>query len=43
MPGFRIRYISTVFVDKDYRKNKIGTLLMNEIEKRTKLFVIERK
>ena len=37
MTGFRILYVSTVFVDEDYRKNKIGTLLMNEIEKRAKL------
>ena len=37
MTAFRILYVSTVFVHEDYRKNKIGTLLMNEIEKRAKL------
>lgn len=37
MTAFRILYVSTVFVDEDYRKNKIGTLLMNEIEKHAKL------
>ncbi|MDM8312746.1 GNAT family N-acetyltransferase [Clostridium cadaveris] len=30
-------YVSTVFVDEKYRNKKIGTLLMNEIERRAKL------
>jgi len=29
--------VSTVFVDENYRSNKIGTLLMNEVEKRANL------
>ncbi len=33
----KILYVSTVFVDEKYRNNKVGTLLMNEIEKRAKL------
>lgn len=33
----KILYVSTVFVDEKYRNNKVGTLLMNEIEKRVKL------
>ena len=37
MTAFKILYVSTVFVDEQYRNNKIGTLLMNEIEKRAKL------
>lgn len=36
--AFRILYVSTVFVDENYRNQKVGTLLMNEIEKRAKLF-----
>lgn len=35
--AFKILYISTVFVDEGYRNNKIGTLLMNEVEKRARL------
>lgn len=35
--AFKILYISTVFVDEGYRNNKIGTLLMNEVEKRSRL------
>lgn len=34
--AFKILYVSTVFVDEDYRSNKIGTLLMKEVEKRAK-------
>lgn len=37
MTAFKILYVSTVFVDEDYRNNKIGTILINEIEKRAKL------
>lgn len=37
MTAFKILYVSTVFVDENYRNNKIGTLLMKEIEKRAKL------
>ena len=37
MTAFKILYVSTVFVDEKYRNNKIGTLLMNEIETRAKL------
>ncbi len=36
MTAFKILYVSTVFVDEDYRNNKIGTLLMKEVEKRAK-------
>lgn len=37
MTAFKILYVSTVFVDEDYRNNKIGTILIKEIEKRAKL------
>ncbi|MDV4152185.1 GNAT family N-acetyltransferase [Clostridium sp. AL.422] len=37
MTAFKILYVSTVFVDEKYRNNKIGTLLINEIEKRARL------
>jgi GNAT superfamily N-acetyltransferase len=37
MTAFKILYVSTVFVDEDYRNDKIGTLLMKEIEKRAGL------
>lgn len=37
MTAFKILYVSTVFVDENYRGNKIGTLLMKEVEKRAKL------
>lgn len=37
MTAFKILYVSTVFVDENYRGNKIGALLMNEIEKRANL------
>lgn len=37
MTVFKILYVSTVFVDEKYRNKKVGTLLMNEIEKRTRL------
>ncbi|MEG2289394.1 MAG: GNAT family N-acetyltransferase [Clostridium sp.] len=36
MTAFKILYVSTVFVNENYRNNKIGTLLMNEVEKRAK-------
>lgn len=36
MTTFRILYVSTVFVDENYRKQKVGTLLMKEIEERAK-------
>lgn len=36
MTAFKILYVSTVFVNEDYRNNKIGTLLMKEVEKRAK-------
>lgn len=35
--AFKILYVSTVFVDETYRNNKVGTLLMKEVEKRAKL------
>lgn len=35
--AFKILYVSTVFVDEDYRNKKIGTLLMQEVEKRANL------
>src|SRR5699024_7426619 len=35
--AFKILYVSTVFVDEDYRNNKVGTRLMTEIEKQAKL------
>lgn len=34
MTAFKILYVSTVFVDENYRRKNIGTLLMKEIEKR---------
>lgn len=37
MTAFRILYVSTVFVDQEYRNKKVGTLLMKEIEGRAKL------
>lgn len=37
MTAFRILYVSTVFVDENYRNKKIGTMLMNEIERRAQL------
>lgn len=37
MTAFKILYVSTVFVNENYRGKKIGTLLMKEIEKRAKL------
>lgn len=37
MTAFKILYVSTVFVDENYRKNKIGTMLMKEVEKRAEL------
>jgi GNAT superfamily N-acetyltransferase len=37
MTAFKILYVSTVFVDENYRKNKIGTYLMKEVERRAKL------
>lgn len=37
MTAFKILYVSTIFVDENYRNSKIGTLLMKEIEKRAKL------
>lgn len=36
MTAFKILYVSTVFVDESYRNYKIGTLLMEEVEKRAK-------
>ena len=32
--AFRILYVSTVFVDEEYRRRGIGTRLMREMEKR---------
>src|SRR5690625_3238467 len=37
MTAFKILYVSTVFVDADYRNNKVGTMLMKEVEKRAEL------
>ncbi|HLQ97523.1 MAG TPA: GNAT family N-acetyltransferase [Candidatus Dormibacteraeota bacterium] len=37
MTAFKILYVSTVFVDEDYRGNKVGTVLMREVEKRAEL------
>ncbi|WOV85752.1 GNAT family N-acetyltransferase [Sporosarcina jeotgali] len=37
MTAYKVLYVSTVFVDEDYRNNKVGTKLMTEIEKRAKL------
>lgn len=37
MTAFKILYVSTLFVDENYRNKKIGTSLMKEIEKRAKL------
>ncbi|MBD7985279.1 GNAT family N-acetyltransferase [Sporosarcina sp. Sa2YVA2] len=36
MTAFKILYVSTVFVDENYRNNKVGTMLMKEVEKRAK-------
>ena len=36
MTAFKILYVSTVFVDENCRNEKIGTLLMKEVEKRAK-------
>lgn len=35
--AFKILYVSTVFVDENYRHKKIGTLLMKEMEKQAAL------
>ncbi|MCF0147767.1 MAG: GNAT family N-acetyltransferase [Clostridium sp.] len=35
--AFKILYVSTVFVNEDYRNKRIGTLLMNEIERRANI------
>lgn len=37
MTAFKILYVSTVFVDEDYRNSKIGTMLVKEVEKRAGL------
>ena len=37
MASYKILYVSTVFVDENSRNNKIGTMLMKEIEKRAQL------
>lgn len=37
MTAFKILYVSTVFVDEEYRGKKVGTLLMNEVERRGRL------
>ena len=34
--AFKILYVSTVFVDEDYRRNGYGKLLIKEMEKRAK-------
>lgn len=34
MTAFRILYVSTVFVDEEYRRKGIGTKLIREMEKR---------
>lgn len=34
--AFKILYVSTVFVDDDYRRKGYGKLLINEMEKRAK-------
>lgn len=36
MTAFKIFYVSTVYVDENYRNQGIGKLLMNEIEVRAK-------
>ena len=33
MTPFGILYVDTVYVSRDYRHHKLGTLLMNEVEK----------
>ena len=37
MTAFKILYMSTVYVDEKYRHNKVGTTIMNEVERRAKL------
>ena len=34
--AYRILYVSTVFVDEEYRRQGIGTLLVREMEKRAR-------
>ena len=36
MTAFRILYVSTVFVDEEYRRKGIGKRLMREMEKQAK-------
>ncbi|MGG5461628.1 GNAT family N-acetyltransferase [Clostridium sp. B9] len=36
MTAFKILYVSTLFVDENYRRNNIGTMLMAEVEKRAR-------
>ena len=36
MTAFKILYVSTVFVDEEYRRNGLGAILIKEVEKRAK-------
>src|SRR5699024_2287196 len=36
MTAFKRLYVSTVYIDADYRNNKVGTMLMKEVEKRAR-------
>lgn len=36
MTSFRILYVSTVFVDEDYRRKGVGKFLMEQLEQRAK-------
>ena len=36
MTAYRILYVNTVYVEEEYRNMKIGTNLMNEVEKRAR-------
>ncbi|SCZ08552.1 GNAT family N-acetyltransferase [Alkaliphilus peptidifermentans] len=36
MTSFRILYVSTVFVDEEYRRKGVGKLLMEQLEQRAK-------
>lgn len=41
MTSFSILYVSTVFVDEDYRREGIGKLLMVELEQRARQWGVE--
>lgn len=41
MTSFSILYVSTIFVDEDYRREGIGKLLMQELEQRARQWGVD--